>query len=329
MTRATVALGFLVCGLLLACVLLWRELGEERAINAQLQARLDAVPAPAPKTAVVNTTVALAPPTVAHAPAPSPVLPPPPNSPPASPSVKGRQEDWEEARRRMMSDPRFREAQREQFRLNLSLRRANLIRLLGFTPEQADAVIDLQIDQDFQRQEQMTNISTPEQHQQYRQRAEAREAEHQAKLQALLGQEKAGRLEHYMETRQTRMQVDNFRTQLNGADVLRDDQVEPLIEALHVERSKMEEELDQYRETLELQGNASPEAWRQMGQRRAELLKSMHADMRNSASAILSTSQLEQLNVMLNRELQRYQAQERMNQLQSKLDRANAPPQSQ
>ena len=51
------------------------------------------------------------------------------------------------------------------------------------------------------------------------------------------------------------MQVDRFRTQLTGADMLRDDQVEPLIAALHVEHAQMQQELQEYRETLSWEGD--------------------------------------------------------------------------
>ena len=46
-----------------------------------------------------------------------------------------------------MNDPKYREAFREQQRLRLATRRDNFVRLLGFSPEQADAVIELSIDQ--------------------------------------------------------------------------------------------------------------------------------------------------------------------------------------
>ena len=74
MRRSVVVLAFVVGGLLAVCLLLWRELGEQRAINAGLQARLDAVPAPEVKTAVARTTVALAPANTAQTPALPPAL---------------------------------------------------------------------------------------------------------------------------------------------------------------------------------------------------------------------------------------------------------------
>jgi uncharacterized small protein (DUF1192 family) len=118
------------------------------------------------------------------------------------------------------------------------------------------------------------------------------------------------------------MQVDTFRTQLSGADALRDDQVEPLIEALSVERSQMREELQQYRDTLNWDGQAT-DTWQLYSEQQVKLTKDMHADMHSSAAPILSSSQLEQLDAMLQRELQRQEAQMRLSRIQSKLDGAN------
>ena len=64
-----------------------------------------------------------------------------------------RYEDWQSRQRRLMGDPKFREAFREQERLRLATRRENFMRLLGFSPEQADAVIDLSIEREMDSQD--------------------------------------------------------------------------------------------------------------------------------------------------------------------------------
>ena len=324
MRRTLYLLGVMICGLSAASIYLWLELDEERAANAQLRAQLETqavMPAsgqPA-EAAVTAPAVTL--------PSPTPAASTANAETPAPSHVTGRQEDWDAYRRRMMLDPRYREVQREQSRLALAPRRANLVRLLGMTPAQADAVIDLQIEREWQQADQMVNPATEELRQQQRQIAEAQEKVFQAKLQEMLGQEKNARLQHYMESRQSRMQVDTFRTQLSGADSLRDDQIEPLIEALHAERAQMRDELEQYRETLNFDGDSTDE-WQRYSERQRELMKDMHAGMHASAAAILSSSQLEQLDAALDRELQRHETKMRMSKLQSKLDNAAgaAPP---
>jgi len=324
MRRTLILTGIIACGFAVASAWLWRELGQERAQNAELRARLEATP---PNPEPERTTAVVVPNDLPASPTSLPTTPAPAAATTAPQHVTGTQEDWDAYRRRMMRDPRYREVQREQGRLALAPRRANLIRLLGMTPAQADAVIDLQIERAWQRDEQMVNPATEELRLQQRALEEAQEREHQGKLQDMLGQEKSARLQHYMESRQSRMQVDTFRTQLSGVDSLRDDQVEPLIEALHVERAQMGDELEQYRDTLNFDGDSTGE-WQRYSARRIELLKDMHSGMHASAAAVLSSSQLEQLDAMLNRELQREEAQVRMSKLESKIDRAAgaAPP---
>jgi len=328
MRKSSVLLGIVSVACALSAGWFWQQMRAERRRADRLELRLAALETrgadKSPASATAPTT------------GPNPTLPasaaPAATSTPAvaatTPArVTERQEDWQAYQRRMMRDPRYREVQREQTRLALAPRRANLIRLLGMTPAQADAVIDLQIEHEWQQGEQMVNLSTEEQRQQQRQRADAQEADYQAKLREMLGEDKHLRLQHYMETRQSRMQVDTFRTHLNGMDSLRDDQVEPLIEALHVERQKMQDELEQFGAALRREGESS-DSWQHYEERQIELMKDMHADMHASAAAILSSSQLEQLDAMLDRELQRHETNMRMSKLQGKLDSAAgaAPP---
>jgi len=316
MRRALYLVGLPGCALLAVSIYLWGALDAERTANAQLRARLEA----AQRRTTSHVADATAPATVASSSPPAAAAVSPPPAAPTSQPATNRKEDWEAYQRRMMRDPRYREVQREQTRLALALRRANLIRLLGMTPAQADAVIDLQIEREWQQSELMNNLPAEGQRKQ-QQRADAQEAAYQTKLRELLGEGKQARLGHYMETRQTRMQVDTFRTQLNGVDALRDDQVEPLIEALHVERDKMQGELERYGETLRSEGESN-DTWQRYSERQIELMKDMHAGMHASAAAILTSAQLDQLDAMLNRELQRHEANMRMSKLESKLDNA-------
>jgi DNA-binding transcriptional regulator YbjK len=136
-------------------------------------------------------------------------------------------------------------------------------------------------------------------------------------LRKLLGDEKNARFQEYMETRNTRMQVDQFRPQFTGADTLRDDQVEPLIAALHVERAQMQQELKEYGATL-----ASDDASQKYSERRIELMKAAYDRMHAAAAPILSSSQTKRLDALLKRDLERQEAQARMVLVQSKIDSA-------
>ncbi len=291
-----------------ASVWLWQELRAERERNAALSADLSelansAPPAPAPATpAPVAPSAA------------SPATAPPVESVAAVPpaAAQGPQLDWEAQQRRLFQDPRYRDAWRTQARLNYALRRANAIRIVGLTPEQADAAIEFYLDQQLRWQERGPNATvTPEQQQE-----EDRILEGQ--LRGLLGDDKYSRWQGYMESRGSRMQVDRLRTQLTGADALRDDQVEPLIAALHVEQAQARKSLEEYRESLRTtgyDGNFS----QAFGEREIEETRAMHRRMHDAAGAVLSATQLRQFDDMLKLELARRETELRMNKLQRKV----------
>lgn len=284
---------------------LWMELRAERALNAELSERL-----------VVAAATPIAPPPVADGrPEPTSVVAPPASAPPpmaAEPEAVKPVRDlerWQTRQRKLMDDPRFREVYREQQRLRLATRRENFIRLLGFTPEQADAVISLSIDQQMQMEQ-----------------GAGKPGEYDARILELLGQEKSEKLQAYMESRQTRMQVDQFRTQLTGADMLRDDQVEPLIAAMHAERSQMQRDLQEFVSTSLSQDTYPAATQQKYVERETELLKEAYDRMRSSAAAILSDSQLQKLTAMLKRDIDRRATQLQMSRIQSKLERSGEPP---
>jgi hypothetical protein len=304
---------------------LWHELDAERAISAELSAKLQLQVAEGQRASAAAVAAAPAPAAatpraaerIASAPVGAPVE--------KARVVEGRAEDWRARQRQLMSDPKYREARREQQRLSLAPRRANLIKLYGFTPEQADAAIDLRIDYEQEWQEETsTGFMNPEGQKGSQTRLKALQNKHQDDLRALLGEEKRMRLHEYMESRQSRMQVDSLRAELNDVNALRDDQVEPLIAALHTERSRMQEELQEFNGSLNWEGDTT-ESSRRIAERQSQLLKSMIARMHSSASGILSGGQLDTLDDMLKRELARFEAQQRMQRIQSKLDQTARP----
>jgi len=305
---------------------LWMELRAERALNAELGERLNSVLAA--RTLPERVVNPPAEPSTVIAPvAATATAAPIAAGEPASPKVsrdsrdsRDSREDWQARQRQLMSDPKFREAFHEQERLRLATRRENFVRLLGFSPEQADAVIDLSIERQMDSQTRsLSGEMTAEELQRRNESMEAQEREYQAKLRDLLGEAKTKELENYMESRQTRMQVDRFRMQLGGAEPLREDQVEPLIAALHAEQSQMQKEMQEFQGTMKPDGD--PSAFqRQYAERQGELMKAAHKRMHSAATGILSSSQLEKLDAMLKRDLERHEAQQRMARIQSKLE---------
>lgn len=322
MRKSEVLLTLALLGSVSAAIGLWIELRAERALNAELTAPSNLSPGPAtaaPKPVAPDPAAGLS---RQAANTPAVATPASTNPLPAQmPStVHGTQEEWDAYRRRLMQNPKYREAWRAQERLVYNKRRENVIRLLGFTPEQADAVVDLAIDQQLRSVDDPPPIANSmEDIQRLQAIQEQREREDQEKLLAVLGPEKLARFEEYMQTRASRMQVDEFRSQLPAADALRDDQVEPLIAALHVEDSRMRDEMSEYRDRASAPG-ADPAAWEQYNDRVIDLKKAAYERMHSAAAPILSSAQLEKLDAVLKRDLDRHEAQARIQRLQSKID---------
>jgi len=233
----------------------------------------------------------------------------------ASPAnrVVGNEEEREDAtQRKLMSDPKYRDAWHEQQRVLYARRRDNLIRVVGLTAEQADAVIDLQIDREenwFQNTAGLTD-----------QRIKADEVADQQRLGEMLGEDKRRQLQAYMETRATRMRVDDFRSELAGADALRDDQVEPLIAALQVEDARMRKEMD---DVWKSRSGDDPEAQRQLGDHRMQILKATYERMHSAAAPVLTSSQLDKFDVMLKRDLDRRSAAQRVDSARNQVDQGS------
>jgi len=311
--RSEVLLTLAVLGASGLSLWFWSELRAERALNAELSARVNApsravdVPEPASTPAPPTATPLLFAAPVAAEPTPT-----------SSPRhVQGRVEDWEAYQRKMMQQPKYREAWRAQQRVNYQTRRENVVRLLGLTPEQADTIIELEIDRQLLWYDRTPpDPMTEEYRQQMGALADQEERDHQAKLGELLGEEKRMRLQEYMDSRGTRMQVDRYRPQFTGADMIREDQVEPLIAAMHAEDQQMRRVLGEYRETLDW--NNAVASTRQFGERQVEELKAAHQRMHAAAAPILSSSQLQRLDELLKREYERRETEMRMQRMQAK-----------
>jgi hypothetical protein len=218
--------------------------------------------------------------------------------------------------RQLMSDPRYREAWYEHLRLQMAGRRDKIKEVLQLTDEQADALIDLNIDRSLVWQFQTApNPANEEEMRERRERAEEAQRTEESGLRGVLGDSKYAQYQEYLASSPSRQQVSRLQSELSGADALRDDQVEPLIAAMHMEQARMTKELQAYREEVRREGSASS-TLQKMSERQAEAMTAAHTRMRNAASAILSISQLERLDAMLKRDVARNEAQARMQRIQ-------------
>jgi hypothetical protein len=284
------------------------ELNEERALTAQLRAA---------------TSAPLLAPNRTDSPAAVPVVPAAPSGaskpgaaalPESVSAVADRRPDWQVKQRQLLKDPRYVEALREQRRLTYRLRRDNAIRLFGVAPQTADALIELDIDGEIQ----MMALDPAASGEEVRKQYDTVQRDHDARVLALLGQDRFDRWQTYMETRGTRMQVDRFRSQLNGVDALRDDQVEPLITALAAEQKQMRTEVEEYRNSLSWDGDTT-ESSNRFHERQLEITRAANKRMLSSAGFILSTSQVKRLADMLDAELAQRATQDRMESLRQKI----------
>jgi hypothetical protein len=317
MRKREIVLGLALTTSVAVALTLWQQLQAERALTAQLRTQVSG-PAPATREPAAPARAGSA-----TTPLPGPASSVEPSAAPAAPDpprrVVGRKQDWQAYQRQLLKDPRYVDVFREQRRLTYRLRRDNAMRLFGFSAEIADAIIDLDIDEELQLMAGSGDSADGN-----RERYETARRDHDTKLLALLGQDKFDRWQTYMETRGTRMQVDRFRAQLNGNDMLRDDQVEPLITALAAEQRLMREQIDEYRATLNWDDDAA-ESGRQFRARQIELTAAAHERMLASAGSILSTSQVQRLEEMLAADRAQRATQERMDSLRRKI---GPPPSS-
>jgi hypothetical protein len=312
--------------LVASCLLslqLWRELRAERALVEELRSRETAFAQPAAATGGRTPAAARPPP----APAPALVTTSPPPEPPAerARNVHGTQEEWDDYQRRLLQDPKFREARREELRLQFAARREDAIRLLGFTPGEADAAVNLMVETQLRGE-----IASPSQvdlsaegRRLLQESHKAQEQAYQAELRQLLGADKGARWREYLDSLPTRGRVDSLRLQLTGADALREDQIEPLVAALHTERARMRQDLAEYQNSLLGQPDTDSRMWDRYSRRQGELLADLKQRSLAAAGAILSTPQLDRLEALLQREIDRHEANSRLIRIRSKLDSAS------
>ena len=154
--------------------------------------------------------------------------------------------------RRLLSDPRYREALRAQQRLRAgeAAARRCIRTARALTPEQADAVIDLVIERQISWQlgAGLSDAMTEEAVRQRQGQNGSGRAAYQAKLRELLGEANSRAIADTTWTAADPpcRSTDSGRNS-SGADPLRDDQVEPLIAAMHAEQAQMQKELQEYR----------------------------------------------------------------------------------
>jgi len=220
-------------------------------------------------------------------------------------------DDYVALRRRMLRDPKYYEIERASMRPNFALRRAELIRVLGVSPAQADAIVDYWIDRQLRSEARVLPEATTEQEGlEVAELVSREQREDEERLHAILGEELFPKMQDYIASHPSRNRAKQLRDRLaDGGDALRDDQVEPLIGALHAEQERLQQELQDLVSTLDPDVNASVQASRKMEQRIMDIHKVSNRRIHSSAAAILSPRQLSELDAMLRSDFEVMQAQ--------------------
>jgi hypothetical protein len=319
---------FLLAAISLACSLLaawsWLQLRTEREKVTTLEQRLAALEARAERS-----TIAPAPVLTQTTPAAVSAAATPGTPAAAVPSAETTQQEQtreliraaHRRQREMLRDPAYRQAQVEQGRRQFAQTRADAIRIVGMTPEQADRVIDLWVERNmrFMDLHDGMPVEKPSEAVQAQIRR-AGEAE-QAELRELLGTEKHEKWNWYLASSGERREVSNFRAQISStSEPLGDSQADALVEAIYSERQRRSKEYEEYVKSMGITDRnvVSP----QDRQRWLDLEKDANRRIHDTMAGTLSRAQLSSLDEMLGARLVPIETALRM-QLEGKLAKSD------
>jgi hypothetical protein len=292
MRTSTVILAAVAVAFATASGALWRELSLERERVDALSAKLSAAGPRNPPTressfSDIDSAPALE--------ADEPDAPPRPDldGPPPREDTDGRPRE-RGFRAPNFGSPEFRAAYRDLTRLELEDRHRDLAAVLRLSPQEADALLDLMAKQAAEAMASRRRGPLDDaQREQRRLETEQRLKANDEELRNLLGQQKFKELKQYQETLDTRLQVSRLRSQLaSGNDPLRNDQVEPLVEAVAAEQQRLSEEAADFRNTLDWSESSQRASRERYDAKYRELEAATNSRIRSAASSILSASQL-------------------------------------
>jgi hypothetical protein len=213
-------------------------------------------------------------------------------------------EDYSAFERRLLKDPSYLEARRRFRQLELAAGHIDLARELGIPESVAQRLIALLVDQELQYLSEPHPNPRNEAERQARQ-LEISEAEYKAdrEIAAIIGESKLQAWKDYQASLSVRHQVYRLGATLFAASApLRQDQVEPLVDAIYAERERAAQELKEYTASLAWSGGMEGKSHTYRNQRRVELRNAADERIHEAAGKILSAKQLQVLDEMLRRE---------------------------
>jgi hypothetical protein len=218
--------------------------------------------------------------------------------------------------RRMLAIPEYREGRKAQHRRELARLRNEGIQVVGITPEQADRIIETMVERSLDWSSRPNPRNAQEELERLRE-IEEKHRKEEADLRALLGDAKAEQWTEFIASQSSRSEVRRLRDSLSdGSEPLRDDQVEPLISALHTVRTQFQKEMQDYRDSLASEGNRQG-ASAQYAQRYTERMAAADKRAAAEAASILSQQQLAAFQAMRARQLEIQIARQRLRETQA------------
>ena len=208
---------------------------------------------------------------------------------------------WQDRERQMLRDPLYRDSLREAAKQRFAQTRADAIRAVGMSPEQADRVIDLWVERNLWLMENGDvtgngNMS-PERQSEMKRRTDAEQAE----VRALLGDEMYADWTSYLQSSSERGEVNSMSAQLGG-DALPAAKVDVLVAAFHAERQRAMQEYKEYRLAL---GATDPFANASVQDRQhyLDIERAANRRVHHAMAGSLTRVQLDKLDAMLNNRL--------------------------
>jgi hypothetical protein len=312
-----------------ASAYLWSEVREARAQNSTLQARVQELERtrvarspfqrpqqPEPRPAEIAVEPA--------APAPSArptatwaVLPEQkPNAEPSDANRRDRQAMAMERQRRLMEDPEYRAAMRMQQKMGILRMYSDLGQALQLQPAETEKLLDLLAEQQLQQMEGRpaglnNGAPDPAAMQEWQQKLAQQRAQNERDIAALVGDAKAAELQNYQKTLGARNQVRELSTMLaNSAAPLRNEQMQPLIDAIATEQQRRSTEFRP----------ARPADRASALEDNIKRLEQYNQRMHDAAASHLSSQQLERFDAILNQQLEMQRASMRMMRAQAEAE---------
>jgi hypothetical protein len=282
---------------------LWQELRAERRLTAELEMRRQFPVDPRAEVGPASAHGQRPPPIEAATTAP-PVARDPAQGPSQEPGARGPDiQTLAAERQRLMADPQYRLAARNERRAHYLPQREDLVRALAITSAQADRIIDYWAARDLIQEQ--VGLSTAaaanwQQIQAINERAAGETLDEERALRDAVGEAVVERLREYEASRWSRMKVDALRARAGkSGEALRAEQIEPLVALVHAEQQRADAELGRFNATLDWKDGVAPDTVLEVERRRLALAEDRDRRILREAAGLLSAAQIAQLEALL------------------------------